>query len=166
VSVDVAIELLASHDRRDFSCGIPALDRYFREQVSQDVRRRLSNCFVAVDRMTGMVAGYYTLAASSIPLTAMPEAETRRSPRYTVLPATLIGRLAVDSRYQGRQLGSALILDAVNRSAVAAPASFALLVDAKDDRAAEFYRRHGFVPLASRPLSLFLPVATALKSLR
>jgi predicted N-acetyltransferase YhbS len=72
----------------------------------------------------------------------------------------LIGRLAVDTRYQGRQIGSALIIDALRRSARAAPASFALIVDAKDDQAAAFYRRHGFVSFQSRPLSLFLPIAT------
>jgi GNAT superfamily N-acetyltransferase len=83
--------------------------------------------------------------------------ERRRLPRYPILPAVLIGRLAVDTRYQGRQIGSALIIDALRRSARAAPASFGLIVDAKDDQAAAFYRRHGFVS------SLFLPIATALK---
>jgi len=89
--------------------------------------------------------------------------ERRRLPRYPILPAVLIGRLAVDTRYQGRQIGSALIIDALRRSARAAPASFGLIVDAKDDQAAAFYRRHGFVSFQSRPLSLFLPIATALR---
>jgi ribosomal protein S18 acetylase RimI-like enzyme len=161
---DLLIEPLnPSHDRQAFSCGVTALDRYFREQASQDVKRRIGNCFVALDRNTDDVAGYYTLAASSIPLDALPETDTRRLPRYGVLPATLIGRLAVDSRHQGRQIGSALIVDALQRSLQAAPASFTLLVDAKDEHAAAFYRRYGFIPLASRPLSLFLPMGTALK---
>ena len=164
MSLAVVIEPLnGSHDRRGFDCGVTALDRYVREQASQDVKRRLGNCFVATDRDAGTIAAYYTLAASSVPIADLPEADTRRLPRYPVLPATLIGRLAVDSRYQRRQIGSALIVDALHRSAQAAPASFTLLVDAKDDSAAAFYRKHGFIPLASRPLSLFLPIATALK---
>jgi ribosomal protein S18 acetylase RimI-like enzyme len=164
VNPDLVIEPLGpNHDRQAFSCGVAALDRYFREQASQDVKRRLGNCFVAVHRADRAVAGYYTLAASSIPLDALPESETRRVPRYPVLPATLIGRLAVGSRYQGRQIGAALVVDALHRSLQAAPASFTLLVDAKDEQAAAFYRRHGFVALASRPLSLFLPMGTALK---
>lgn len=164
MSLAVTLEPLnSSHDRRAFACGVPVLDRYIREQASQDVKRRLSNCFVAVDRETGAIAAYYTLAASSVPLAALPEIETKRLPHYPLLPATLIGRLAVDINYQGRQIGSALIVDAMQRSIQAAPASFALLVDAKDDSAVAFYRKHGFIPLASRPLSLFLPIATALK---
>jgi ribosomal protein S18 acetylase RimI-like enzyme len=162
--VKLAIETLnAAHDRQAFSCGVPALDRYIREQARQDVKRRLSNCFVALDQKSGAIVAYYTISASSIPMASLPEAETRRLPHYPILPATLIGRLAVVSGYQGRQIGSALIIDALHRSAQAAPASFALLVDAKDNNAAAFYAKHGFIPLASRPLSLFLPTATALK---
>lgn len=164
MSLDLVIEPLdPAHDRQAFSCGVAALDRYFREQASQDVKRRIGNCFVAVERNDGLVVGYYTLAASSIPLDALPQDDARRLPRYRVLPATLIGRLAVDRRYQGRQVGAALLVDALHRSLQAAPASFTLLVDAKDERAAAFYRRYGFIPLASRPLSLFLPMGTALK---
>ncbi|CCV03612.1 GCN5-related N-acetyltransferase [Mesorhizobium metallidurans STM 2683] len=152
-----------SHARKAFSCGVLALDRYIREQASQDVKRRVGNCFVAVDRDAGALAGYYTLAASSIPIASLPEDQAKRLPHYPILPAILIGRLAVDARYQGRQVGSALIVDALRRSVGAAPAAFALIVDAKDDQAAAFYRRHGFTPFLSRPLSLFLPIATALK---
>ena len=164
MSLSVVIEALnTSHDRRVFDCGVPALDRYLREQASQDVKRRLSNCSVALDQTDGRLAAFYTLAASSIPIASLPEEDTRRLPHYPLLPAVLIGRLAVDLRYRGRQLGAALLADAIRRSAQAAPASFTLLVDAKDESAAAFYRKHGFIPLASRTLSLFLPIATALK---
>lgn len=164
MSLKLIIEPLSgSHDRTTFSCGVLALDRYLSEQANQDIKRRVSNCFVAVDGNGGAVAGYYTLAASSVPIASLPEDLTKRLPRYPVLPAILIGRLAVDTRYQGRQVGTALIVDAFRRSVQAAPASFALIVDAKDDQAAAFYRKHGFMPFESRPLSLFLPIATALK---
>jgi ribosomal protein S18 acetylase RimI-like enzyme len=164
VTFAVIIEPLSSaHDRDEFTCGVFALDRYLREQASQDVRRRVANCFVAIEHETRAIAGYYTLAASSVPVAELPDTETRRLPRYPVIPATLIGRLAVDNRYRGRQLGETLVADAVRRTARAEPAAFTLLVDAKDDTAAAFYSKLGFVPLASRPLTLFLPVATALK---
>ncbi|MFL5088542.1 MAG: GNAT family N-acetyltransferase [Xanthobacteraceae bacterium] len=160
----VVVEPLSStHERASFTSGVPALDRYIREQAGQDVRRRVGNCFVAVEQETRAIVGYYTLAASSVPVTELPLTETKRLPRYPVLPATLIGRLAVDSSYRGRQLGIALVADAIRRSARAEPAVFTLLVDAKDDAAAAFYHKLGFVPLASRSLTLFLPIATALK---
>jgi len=133
------------------------------EQVSQDIRRRISNCFVAVERATGDVAGFYTLATSGIPSTELPSDVTKRLPRYHTIPAIRVGRLAVDLRYRGRKIGSGLLADATVRSARADPAAFTLLVDAKDEDAAAFYRKHGFIPLVSRPLALFLPIATALK---
>jgi ribosomal protein S18 acetylase RimI-like enzyme len=164
VTFAVVIEPLSStHERASFTSGVPALDRYIREQAGQDVRRRVGNCFVAVEQETRAIVGYYTLAASSVPVTELPLTETKRLPRYPVLPATLIGRLAVDSRYRERQLGITLVADAIRRSARAEPAVFTLLVDAKDDAAAAFYDKLGFVPLASRSLTLFLPIATALK---
>lgn len=164
MTLSLILEALGgAHDRKGFSCGVPALNRYLREQANQDVKRRVSSCFVAVDPEVGIVAGYYTLAASSVPIASLPEGQAKHLPRYPTLPAILIGRLAVDARYQGQRIGSALIIDALRRSARAAPAAFALIVDAKDHVAFAFYRKHGFIPLQSRALSLFLPVATALK---
>lgn len=152
--------LAGLHDRRGFSCGTEALDRYFHEQVSQDVRRRVTNCFVATDD-DGAVAGYYTFASASIPVTEIPAEETKRLPRYPVLPAALIGRLAVATKYAGQGLGGALIVDAIVRAMRAEPAILTMIVDAKDERAGRFYRHHGFRPFASRPLSLYLPLAEA-----
>ena len=151
----------AAHDRKAFSCGVPALDRYLDELAAQDMRRRISNCFVAADAV-GAIAAYYTFAATNFPLTDLPPELTKRLPRYAALPAGLIGRLAVDRRYRGQGLGGALIMDATRRAANADPAIFALVVDAKDDAAVAFYRHVGFQSFASRPLSLFLPLATAL----
>lgn len=151
--------------RASFDCGVPALDRYFREIVSQDVRRRISHCFVALDDETRVV-GYYTLAAASIPLVELPAGVARRLPRYDVLPAALIGRLAVDREFQGEGLGGALIADAIMRASRAEPAIFAMLVDAKDEAAAIYYERLSFQRLASRPRSLFLSLATAAQAMR
>lgn len=159
------IEALSSaHNRKDFSCGVESLDRYFRELVAQDIKRRISNCFVALDDRGG-VAGFYTFAATGLPMAGLPADITKRLPRYPLLPAGLIGRLAVAQEFRGKRLGSALLMDAAVRAARSDPAIFALVVDAKDDSAVAFYERHGFCRFASKPSSLFLPVAAALSAL-
>ena len=165
MSVPFRVEpLTAAHDRRAFSCGEPALDVYFQTQVTQDVRRHITNCFVATETSTEIVAGFYTLSAASIPVHDLPPDITKRLPRYPVLPAVRIGRLAVDTRFKGRKLGAALLADAAARALVAAPASFTLLVDAKNAAAISFYEHHGFLRLASQPQTLFLPLATVEKA--
>jgi ribosomal protein S18 acetylase RimI-like enzyme len=155
-----------SHDRTVFGCGDDALDRYFQTQATQDIRRRIANCFVVVEVATGRVAAYYTLSAASIPLVDLPPDETNRLPRYPTLPAVRIGRLAVDSTFQRRGLGELMLMNAVHRTIQDEAAAFALLVDAKNDLAAGFYRRYGFRPIAGKPRTLFLPLATAQKTLR
>jgi GNAT superfamily N-acetyltransferase len=157
------VPLSAEHDRLAFSCGVGALDGYLHHQAGQDMRRRIANCFVATPRGTNSIAGFYTLSAASIPLADLPRDQAKRLPRYPVLPAALIGRLAIDRRQERQGLGSALLVDAFQRASRAAPAIFAIIVDAKDDNAARFYRHFGFQPFVSREMSLFLPVATAAK---
>lgn len=110
------------------------------------------------------MAGFYTLSAASIPVHDLPGEFTKRLPRYPVLPAVRIGRLAVAQGFQGRKLGAATLADAGVRALAAAPASFTLLVDAKSESACEFYRHHGFIELVSTPRTLFLPVATLEKA--
>ncbi len=161
-----SIEALTSaHNRKSFSSGVEPLDRYLRDLATQDIKRRVSNCFIALDH-AGAIAGYYTFAAASLPLSELSADITKRLPRYALLPAGLIGRLAVDRRFRGRRLGSALIMDAVARAARAEPAIFALIVDAKDEAAIAFYQHHEFRRFASKPASLFLPIATALQALQ
>jgi GNAT superfamily N-acetyltransferase len=156
--------LAPEHDRRSFSCGVEQLDTYFRERAGQDVKRRVSNCFVLLDGAAA-VAGFYTFAATSLPLTELSDLEKKRLPRYPLLPAALIGRLAIDRGFRGQGLGSALIIDAALRAARADPAIYALIVDAKDEAAAAFYRHLEFRPFQSRPLSHFIAVATILQAL-
>jgi ribosomal protein S18 acetylase RimI-like enzyme len=157
--------LNSSHDRAGFSSGVEPLDRYLQSLATQDARRRLSNCFVALDDGDA-IAGYYTLAAMSLPITELPAEEAKRLPRYPLLPAAIIGRLAVDRRFQGQRLGGALITDAATRAARGDPAIFALIVDAKDGAAIAFYEHLQFQRFSSRPASLFLPLATALRALK
>ena len=153
------------HDRAAFLCGDDALDGYFQTQVTQDIRRRITNCFVLVETATNQVSAYYTLSAASIPIVDLPPDEAKRLPRYPTLPAVRIGRLAVDRRYQRRGLGELMLMNAVHRTMQDAAAAFALLVDAKNDQATAFYRRYGFRPIAGKPRTLFLPLATAQKTL-
>lgn len=162
----VRIERLRpDHGRAEFSCGDPTLDRYFREQVGQDIRRGVANCFLAVDGAAATILGFYTLAATGIPLGAVPDAMRRKLPAYPLLPAALIGRLAVDSRHQRRRVGSVMLIDAGMRALNSDPAVYALVVDAKNESAAEFYRRSDFIPFASEPRRMFLPLATFRKAL-
>ena len=157
-------EPLGTHDRSGFSSGVAELDRYFHQQVTQDIRRRVTNCFVA---LTGedVIAGYYTLASGSIPFTELPLELARRLPRYPTLPAVRIGRLAVDAKFRGRGFGRLLLWEATLRALRAEQANFTLLVDAKNDAAVAFYRHHGFESFATAPRVLFLPLATAAKIL-
>ncbi len=154
-----------SHDRLSFDCGEEALNRYIQTQATQDSRRRIANCFVAIDTESGYVVGYYTLSSASIPTLDLPEFITSRLPRYPSIPAVRVGRLAVDKRFQGHGLGKALLADAAIKTISATSASFALIVDAKNEQAVKFYQYHGFRPLNNTLNILFLPLATAEKCL-
>lgn len=146
------------HDRSRFDCGTPALDRYLREVVTQDVRRRLAACFAMLD--DNVVVGYYTLSAASVALADLPQAVARKLPRYPSIPAIRMGRLAVDAKYRGRGLGAALLANALQRAAKSEIPAVALIVDAKDESAADFYRHFGFMQLLDDPMALFLPLAS------
>jgi GNAT superfamily N-acetyltransferase len=118
-----------------------------------------------VEQATGRIAGYYTLSAADVSVSDLPAELAHRLPRYPSVPAARIGRLAIDRRFQGRGLGGALLLNAAMRALRSEIAVFALAVDAKDDKAAAFYRRHGFSAFASNPLQLIAPLATFRKLL-
>jgi ribosomal protein S18 acetylase RimI-like enzyme len=158
------LEPLGTRDRSGFECGVAALDQYFRTQVTQDARRRVTNCFVTIEAATDRIAAFYTIASASVATGDLPDDVTKRLPRYLTLPAVRIGRLAVDHRFQGSGLGTAMLADAAYRILHAAPAVFTLLVDAKDDQAVAFYEHHGFRRFTSQPRTLFLPMATAEKA--
>ena len=148
----------AIHDRAAFDSGSEPLNRYLREQVSQDIRRRVAACFVALAGGQ-RIAGYYTLASASLMLSDLPANLGKKLPRYPTVPAVRMGRLAVDQTFKGQGLGGALLADALDRAARSEIAAYALMVDAKDEVAAGFYRHHGFIALPDSP-TLFLPLAT------
>ncbi|TWB21200.1 acetyltransferase (GNAT) family protein [Nitrospirillum amazonense] len=146
------------HDRRFFASGVDALDRYFQTHIGQDARKNIAAPFVLV-LPDGTVAGYYTLSATSLQLAALPAETARKLPRYPLVPATLLGRLAVDKRYHGRGYGGYLLADAMRRCVRSEIASFALLVDAYDDNARRFYERMSFLTLPDTLRKLFRPLA-------
>lgn len=157
-----AIEPLSkAHDRGDFRCGVATIDAYFRQTVSQDIKRNYATCFVAREIATGRIAGFYTLSSSNIPLAEIPQDMASKLPRYPSVPAVLIGRLARDVAFRGEEIGALLVFDAI-RTVIASPVgAHAIFADAIDDRAAAFYEGLGFMPLNEKPRTLFLPLAPA-----
>lgn len=155
-------EVLGTHARGAFSSGNERIDRYFRETVSQDVKRSYAACYVLVERATDKIAGFYTLSAHSIPLTEVGAELAKKLPRYPSVPAVLIGWMGRDLAFRGAGIGTLLLYDAISRIAKAPVGAHAICADAIDEDAAAFYREHQFQALTSRPLSLFLPMKTAL----
>lgn len=150
------------HDRATFSCGAESLDRYLRQQASQDARNRVAAPFVLRLAGSPRIIGYYTLSAYTIQLSELPADLRTRLPRYPHLPAVLLGRLAVDRQFAGQGWGKVLLLDALRRSLAHARqiAAMAVVVDALDDPARAFYERYGFQRLADHEYRLFLPMRT------
>ena len=157
--------LSGDHDRSQFVSGSEVLDRYFQTQASQDIKRRIVACFVAVGHDSRQVAGFYTLTATSVALTEFSPEIVKKLPRYPVVPAVLLGRLAIDRSYQGHGLGGVLLADALKRASKAEIGVFAMVVDAKDDAAKHFYEHHGFALLPGEQRRLFLPITVALQRL-
>ncbi len=148
----------AGHDRSGFESGVEPLDRYFRVQAGQDARKNIAAPFVLV-LPDGEIGVYYTLSSTSVHLAELPDQVARKLPRYPHVPATLLGRLAVDRRQQGKGYGRFLLADALYRSALSEIASFAVIVDAKDENARRFYERESFLSLPEQPMKLFRPMA-------
>ena len=160
------IEPLGNHDRAAFSCGNAALDRYIREQASQDVKRGLAAVFViTVKDAPRTILSYYTLSSRELKTDQLPPEFARKSGKYGYVGVTLLGQLAVDQRYRGQGLGAFTLMSALEKSLVATRdvASWAVFVDAIDDAAADFYRKYGFIELSENRRKLFLPMRTIAK---
>jgi len=142
--------LSKEHKKKEFKCGKRMLDNYIHYQANQDIKRKLSVCFVCEDEETAYIQGYYTLANNSIPLSAIPEKWRKKlPPSYSSIPTTLLGRLAVDLRFQNKGIGQILLIDALRRSYELSKsiASFAVVVDPLDEEAESFYAKFGFIKL-------------------
>ena len=149
------------HHRPAFSCGVEALDTYLHTQAGQDLTKRAAVPFVITpDGET--IAGYYTLSQYAVQLHDIPTEVARELPRYPVVPATLLGRLAVGSAFRGQGLGATLLMDALYRALLHSRemASAGVVVDAKDTAALSFYQKYGFLELPKVERRLFLPMGT------
>jgi GNAT superfamily N-acetyltransferase len=158
------IEPLARHhNRAAFSCGNEALDRYLKEIARQDARRHVAAPFVLIEQSSPKtILGYYTLSAFSVDLGDLPPEVASKLPSYPIVPATLLGRLAVDSRHHGHGIGELLLMDALQRvnKHSSQIATVAVIVDAIDQNAVEFYKHFEFIPFPNRHNRLFLPMQT------
>ena len=152
------------HDRTGFVSGVPELDRYLHTQASQNAKRSVAATFVLLEQ-GAVVIGYYTLSAYGIRLTDLSAEAIKKLPKYPVLPATLLGRLAISQKWQGRKLGQFLLMDALRRSMenTREIGSIGVMVDAYDDSAEKFYLHHEFSDLPGQPRKLFLSMATIRK---
>lgn len=145
------VELLdKKHNRNDFDCGKELLNNYLKNQAGQDIKRKLSACFVLPENETNIIQGYYTLSNNSIPLSSFPEQIQKKLPKsYISIPTTLLGRLAIDIQYQGKGIGKILLIDALKRSYEISQkiGSFAVIVDPIDKEAEKFYEKYDFIKL-------------------
>lgn len=152
------------HDRASFICTNDSLNYYLKQQVSQDDRKKLTRCFVAVDndrskdKIPGKkrIAGFYTLSSSGIPSNLLPKNISRRLP-YAVIPVALLGRFAVDIEYEGKGIGNALLGDAIDKAQKSDLRAFGLFVEAKDQKSQDYYEKRDFLLLDSQARQLILP---------
>ncbi len=153
------------HDIEEFTCGIEKLDKYLKEHASQETRKKVAVVYAIREKSCAKVIGYYTLSSYSIELTNLPGNIIKKLPRYKALPAILIGRLAVDSKHQGKGIGELILLDALRRSYRISKqvGSFAVIVDAKDQKSRVFYEKYGFIKTLKQELKLYLPMGTIKK---
>lgn len=160
------IEPLGDHDRAAFSCGKEPLDRYIREHASQDVKRGLATVFVitSTDEPRKILA-YYSLSNRELMLSQLPPEIAKRAGKYGSVGVTLLGRLACATSSRGSGIGGLTLIDALRRSVMVSSevGSFAVFVEAIDEEAVSFYKKHGFLELLDDKRKLFLPMRTIAK---
>lgn len=148
------------HIRSDFCCGQDSLDNHIQKQASQDLKRRVSTVFVLINEPDVNVLAYYTLCSYTVEIKDLDEAWAKRLSRYPLLPAILLGRLAVDNRQKGKGFGELLLIDALKKSLDVSVqvASLAVIAEALDENALSFYLKYGFQQFKQAPLKLYLPM--------
>ncbi len=158
----LAIELFNStiHDRSNFDSGVASLNRYLATTASQDLKRKVATIFVLVDKPNNKILAYYTLSAFTIKTTELKPSLAKKLPRYPLLPATMLGRLAVDRDHRSQGFGKLMLVDALKRSFSATQqiASIAVVVEALDEQAIAFYQKYGFIAFSSSTNRLYLPM--------
>lgn len=143
-----------------FDCGNPVLNDYFRLYAFKNDQLSIGKTFVAMDDI-GNIAGYMTLSSAQIEVDLLPDTIKTKLPRYPV-PAFRIGKLAVTSRFQGLGVGAWLLRSALEKALAVSTSVglYAVIVDAIDENAKNFYLKYGFISFTEYPLTLFLPLST------
>ena len=146
------------HNRSAFKCEVESLDRYLRFTANQDLKKKIATVFVLVDSPNNNIIAYYTLSSYIVEITELDNSLVKRLPRYPLLPATLLGRLAVDRNYRGRRLGELMLVDALRKSLMATEkvASLAVIAEAIDEKAVLFYRKYGFRSFSGNTMKLYM----------
>ncbi|MCB9823358.1 GNAT family N-acetyltransferase [Candidatus Nomurabacteria bacterium] len=157
----LTVPLDSKHKKSEFTCGNTYLDNYIQKQAKQDIKRKLSACFV-LSNEDNEIKGFYTLSNAGIPREMIPEEISKKLPRaYDSLPVTLLGRLAINEKNKGQGLGKLLLIDALKRSLEVSGVigSMAVIVDPIDENAVKFYDKYGFISLPDSK-KMFLPMKT------
>ena len=152
-----------NHNRIAFDCGVPVLNSYLQQYARQDLERGVAMPYVLVPSTNPIeIAGFCTLTATAVKLTELPPETVKKLPKYPLVPATLLGRLATSLKYRGKGLGEYLLIDALKRSLEASRVvgSAAVIVDAKDSAGVRFYEQYGFKLLPEQNLRLFIAMKT------
>jgi len=152
-----------AHDRAAFSCGVPELDEYLKVLAGQHTRKRISATTVLLVDGPFRIAGYHSLSSTRLNLGELPPPLAKQYPKYAEgIPATLLGRLAVNIVDRGQGWGEALLMNAIERALLATTvvASAFIIVRAIDARATRFYRRYGFTEFPGDAGRLYLPMKT------
>lgn len=153
------------HDRSSFDCGVIELNNFLKLHANQNQSKNLSKTYVAVlphkTKSLKPILGYYTLSSGQVNCEQLPENIKIKLPKHPV-PVARIGRLAVDKDYKKQGIGSFLLHDAFSSILGIAKkiGTFAVVVDAKNDKAKAFYKKYGFLGLQESALTLFLPIKT------
>lgn len=154
--------LADDHDRGEFNCGKPPLDKFIRELAPRYERQRIGRTYAATRPGERRVLGYHTLSTGAIPLDRIPKKHARGLPHHDHIPAVLLARLAVDESVRGRKLGRALLMHALHLALAIDErvAAFAVVVSAIDGEAVRFYEHHEFRRLQDQDCHLYLPMKT------
>jgi GNAT superfamily N-acetyltransferase len=156
--------LTAAHDVSEFTCGKPSLDHWLKTRALSNQEKGFTAVMVVHE--AGRVAGYYGLAPTAVVPGVLPRSIRTGQPPDPV-PCLLLGQLATDIGWAGRGIGTGLLKHALERCVTAAGlvGGRALMVNAVDDEAAEFWRRRGFLPSKDDPLVLFRSIAAIVASI-
>ena len=163
--MDVLVEPLnKSHNRSDFDCGVEDLNQFIKKYAFQNQTNNINKTFVAIDETIKHdenkdILGFYTLASGNIDIKQLPKKQ--KHPQHPVSVARL-ARLAVNLKSQNQGIGGYLLYDALNKIKAASNlvGMYAVIVDAKDEKAKSFYERYGFIELKNPAMTLFLPMKT------